>query len=56
MELLSHKSMDKGYAGHCPAQTFWASISGLSTEGTVLLLAGSRRDRLVPAQRSRDGN
>jgi hypothetical protein len=49
MELLTRESMDRDRDDHWLAQTLQAGYSGLDAEGTVLLLAGSRKDGLAPA-------
>jgi hypothetical protein len=50
MALLPRESVDEDYASHCPAQAPWAGSSGSSADGTVFLLAGSRKDGLAPAR------
>jgi hypothetical protein len=48
-KLLPRGSVDKDYAGHCPAQTLWASFSGFGVGEIALLLAGFGENGLVPA-------
>jgi hypothetical protein len=49
MELLTRESVDRDYDSHWPTQTLRAGSSGFDAEGTVLLLASSRKDGLAPA-------
>jgi hypothetical protein len=56
MEPLPRESVDRDYDGHWLAQTLRAGSSSLSAKGAVLLLAGSRKDGLVPARRGQSGS
>jgi hypothetical protein len=53
---LPHESVDKDYAGHCPAQTLRAGFFGFDTKEVVLLLAGFRENGLVLAWRGWNGD
>jgi hypothetical protein len=49
IEPLPRKSIDKAYAGHCPAQTPRAGFSSFDVKEVVLLLAGFGESGLVLA-------